>query len=200
MLARLNYQEARSTIQTMLSRFDDRRFASSPRLLDLRNDQQVDALAFYDQILRQSDSNDPAVCADTVRALREGTMLQTSVGRTDLAEKYVRRSLQLVERLRSRQPDELDYIRLEMDCFTKLAVLLVDSYRDQAMQFGRRAVELSERLHQATRDDPADTEQLAVCLNNYANSLPAEAIDQALLCHQRAVEIRERIDPVRTAG
>ena len=127
-------------------------------------------------------------------------MLQTSLGRTDLAEKYVRRSLQLVERLRSGQPDDLDYIRLEIDCFTKLAVLLVENHREQALQFGQRSLELSERLVQATRDDPADVEQLAVCVNNYANALPEEAIDQALLYHQRAVAIRERIDPVRLPG
>jgi eukaryotic-like serine/threonine-protein kinase len=199
-LARLNYQEARSAIQAMLGRLDDRRFAGSSRLLDLRHDQQEDALAFYDQILRQTDSNDPAVCADTVRALSEGTMLQIALGRTDLAEKYVRRSLQLVERLRSGQPHDLDYIRLEIDCFTKLAVLLVGNRRDQAMQFGQQAIERSERLVQAARDEPADLDQLAVCLNNYANALPAEELEKALVYHQKAIEIRERIDPARLPG
>ena len=92
-LARLNYQQARSAIQAMLARLDDRRSADSPRLLELRHDQQEDALAFYDRILHQTDSNDPAVRVDTVRALNEGSRLQNSLGRTDLAEKYVRRSL-----------------------------------------------------------------------------------------------------------
>jgi len=46
--ARRNYQEARSAIQAMLDRLDDRRLAGSPRLLDLRRDQREDALAFYD--------------------------------------------------------------------------------------------------------------------------------------------------------
>ena len=39
-LARLNYQQAQSTIQAMLARLDDRRSAGSPRLLELRHDQQ----------------------------------------------------------------------------------------------------------------------------------------------------------------
>jgi eukaryotic-like serine/threonine-protein kinase len=199
-LARLNYQDARSTIQTMLGRLDDRRLAGSPRLLDLRRDQQEDALAFYDHILRQVDSNDPAVCADTVRALGEGTELQTSLGHTDVAETYVRRALQLVERLRSGQPHDLYYIRLEIDCFTKLAVVLVDSHNDEAKQYGRLAVERSERLARTTGDDPADLEQLAVCLNNYANTLKGEGIDKGLFYYQKAIEIRERIDPVRLPG
>jgi tetratricopeptide (TPR) repeat protein len=199
-LARLNYQEARSTIQAMLGRLDDRRLAGSPRLLDLRHDQQEDALAFYDQILRQGDSNDPTVCADTARALNEGAMLQTSLGRTDLAEKYVRRSLQLVERLRAERPDDLHYSRLQIDCSARLAVYLTDGHCDQAKEFGRQAVELAERLASATRNDPIDLEQLAVCHNNYANTLRGESIDKALVHYQKAIETRERIDPVRLPG
>jgi tetratricopeptide (TPR) repeat protein len=199
-LARLNYQEARSTIQAMLGRLDDRRLAGSPRLLDLRHDQQEDALAFYDQILRQGDSNDPAVCADTARALNEGAKLQTSLGRTDLAEKYVRRSLQLAERVRSERPDDLGYNRLQVDCLARLAVYLTDGHRDQAKEFGRQAVELAERLTTATRDDPVDLEELAICHNNYANTLRWESIDRALVHYQKAIEIRERIDPVRLPG
>jgi eukaryotic-like serine/threonine-protein kinase len=199
-LARLNYQEARSTIQTMLRRLDDRRLAGSPRLLDLRHDQQEDALAFYDHILGQMDSTDPAVCADTVRALTEGTMLQTSLGHTEVAEKYARRSLQLVERLRAAAPNDPDYIRLEIDCFAKLAVVLIDSHSDEAKLFGRQAVELSEQLVQTTRNEPADLEQLAVCLNNYANTLRGDEIDKCLVYYQKAIEIRERIDPARMPG
>jgi hypothetical protein len=49
------------TIQAMLARLDDRRPAGSPRQLELRHDQQEDALAFYDRILHQTNSNDPAI-------------------------------------------------------------------------------------------------------------------------------------------
>jgi eukaryotic-like serine/threonine-protein kinase len=199
-LARLNYQEARSAIQAMLGRLDNPRFAGSPRLLDLRHDQQEDALAFYDQVLRQTESNDPAVSADTAHALNEGARLQTSLGRIDLAEKYVRRSLQLVERLRSERPDDLGCNRLQVDCLARLAVYLTDDHCDQAKQFARQAVELAERLTTATRDEPVDLEQLAICHNNYANTLRWESIDKALVHYQKAIEIRERIDPVRMPG
>jgi tetratricopeptide (TPR) repeat protein/predicted Ser/Thr protein kinase len=199
-LARLNYQEARSAIQAMLGRLDNPRFAGSPRLLDLRHDQQEDALAFYDQVLRQTESNDPAVSADTARALNEGARLQTALGRIDLAEKYVRRSLQLVERVRSERPDDLGYNRLQVDCLARLAVYLTDSHVDQAKQFARQAVELAERLTTATRDDPIDLEQLAVCHNNYANTVRWESNDKALVHYQKAIEIRQRIDPVRLPG
>ncbi len=127
-------------------------------------------------------------------------MIQTSLGRTELAEKYVRRSLELVERLRSERPDDLHYSRLHIDCLARLAVYLTDGHRDQAKEYGRQAVELAERLASATRNDPVDLEQLAVCQNNYANTLRGESIDKALVHYQKAIEIRERIDPVRLPG
>ncbi len=199
-LARLNYQQARSTIQAMLARLDDPRLFDSPRQLELRHDQQEHALAFYDRILHETYSNDPAVRADTVRALNEGSRLQNSLGRTDLAENYIRRALLLVESLRSERPDDLDNIRAHVDCLSKLAAYLTDSHRDQAMQFGRQAIELAERLARAAPDDPAIQDQLAACHNNYANTLDPKMADEILLHFQQAIEIRQRIDPMRLPG
>ncbi len=62
--ARQNYQEARSAIQAMLKRLDDSRVAGVPRLLELRRSLREDALAFYDQVLRKIDPNDPIVRAE----------------------------------------------------------------------------------------------------------------------------------------
>ena len=184
----------------MLARLDDRRYADSPRQLELRHDQQEDALAFYDRILHETVSNDPAVRADIVQALNEGSRLQNSLGRTDLAENYIRRALALVESLRSERPDDLDNIRAHIDCLSKLAAYLIDSSRDQAMQFGRQAVELAEQLARMTPDDPAVRDQLAASHNNYANSFPAGQIDVALSHFQMAIEIREGIDSMRLPG
>jgi eukaryotic-like serine/threonine-protein kinase len=197
---RLNYQEARSTIQAMLGRLNDRRLVASPRLLDLRHDQQEDALAFYDRILRQTDSTDPAIRADTARSLNEASRLQNALGRTDLAEQYVRRSLRLVETLRAERPDDLDGARLQVDCLSELAAYLTESRRDQAVELGRQAIELAEPLARAAPDDPFIQEQLATCHNNYANAVRAQDIDKALFHYQKSIEIRERIDPKRLPG
>ncbi len=184
----------------MLGRLDDARVASSPRLLDLRRDQFEDALTFYDQILHQTDSNDPAVCADTVGALREGVWLKSSLGLVDVAEQYARRSLKIAERLRSWQPHDLEYTRLQIDCLSKLCALLRDGKRDQATEFGRQAVDIAQRLVQASNDNPPDLEQLAVCHNNYANCFDESKIETSITEHQTAIAIRERIDPERVPG
>jgi tetratricopeptide (TPR) repeat protein len=196
-LARLNYQEARSTIQAMLRRLDDGRRAGSAQLLGLRHDQQQDAISFYDRILRQVDSTDPAVRADTARALNEGAKIQDALGRTDLAGDYVRRSLRLAESLRSDRPDNPDDLRLRVDCLAQLAVYLLEGQREQAAEFGRQAVELAQRLARGSPDDPATLDQLATCHNNYANALVPMGSDEVLFHHERAIEIRERIDPAR---
>ena len=65
--SRRNYQEARATIQAMLARLHDQRVDGVPRLLDLRREFREDALGFYDRILREVESNDPLVRADTAR-------------------------------------------------------------------------------------------------------------------------------------
>jgi eukaryotic-like serine/threonine-protein kinase len=196
-LARLNYQEARSAIQAMLGRLDDRRHAGSAQLLGLRHDQQQDALSFYDRILRQVDSTDPAVRADTARALNEGAKIQDALGRTDLAGDYVRRSLQLAESLGSDRPNDPGDLRLRVDCLSQLSVYLADSQRDQAAEFGRQAIALAERLARVSPDDPATLDQLATCHNNYANTLLPRGSDEVVSHHEKAIEIRERIDPKR---
>ena len=77
--ARRNYEEARSTIQSMLGRLEDRRLQGSPRLLDLRRDLREDALTFYDRILGQIASRDAVVRADTATASMEASVLQEQV-------------------------------------------------------------------------------------------------------------------------
>ena len=101
--SRRNYQEARATIQGMLGRLYDQRIHGVPRLIELRNDLQKDALGFYDRILSEAESNDPVVRADTVRALNEAAMLQIMVRGHKDAEKLLRRSLRLTEEFACRK-------------------------------------------------------------------------------------------------
>ena len=113
-LARLNYQQARSTIQSMLGQLADRRLFGSPHLVELRHKQQVNALDFYDRILREVDSSDPVVRADTARALIEASILQGEFGQSAQAQESTRRALTLIENLRREQPADLGYVRLHV--------------------------------------------------------------------------------------
>jgi len=199
--ARRNYQEARSTIQAMLDRLQDRRLAGSPRLLDLRRDQREDALAFYDRILRQVDSNDPVVRADTARALTEASAVQHELGHDGLAEKSIRRALRLIEGLRSERPDDLEYMGLQIHCLLKLGGYLgTSSPSDEAVVVNRQAIELAERLVGATPDDLTNQELLAACHNTCAFALRHDRSALARLHYEKAIEIRERIEPSKLLG
>ena len=118
--ARRNYLEARSTIQAMLRHLDDARVAGSPGLIDLRREQDEEALAFYDRILRQVDASDPVVLADNIRALAEASQMHYVLGRRDRAEDTIRRALDLVEVLRRLRGKDHD--GLQVDCLLKLGV------------------------------------------------------------------------------
>ena len=200
--ARHNYQQARSTIITMLGRLDDRRFAGSPRLLDLRRDQQHDALAFYDRILGQVESNDPLVRFDTAIALAGASALQHALGQTDKAETSILRAIGLTEKLRSEDPRDLGHVRLQIDCLLKLCSYLNHlRQRDRAIAAGRAALELAERVIQSRPDDVECQEELALCHHNLGTALSsAERWLEADHHFQKAIEVRERIDPEELPG
>ncbi len=201
--ARQNYQEARSTIQAMLKRLDDSRLKGVPRLLDLRRSLREDALAFYDQVLRKIDSNDPIVRTDTARALGDAALLQHALGQSELALGSDRRALRLVEGLMSERPDNLEYMALKLDCLLKLAPLLGASKRpaDEVIAVCRESVELAARVAKATPDDMHYQESLALCLTNYGNAfLTLKKLPEAMVQYREATKVRKRIDPSKLPG
>ncbi len=172
--ARRNYQEARSTIEAMLARLKDRRFAETPRMKELALDQMSDALSFYQRTLGQNKSNDPAVRADTARAFGVLSRVQQELGRSDQAESLVRQALDLIAGLRAEQPDNLDYLRLQLDNFGRLAVYLGALGRgDEALAASADSLGLAVLLATASPDDPSDQDRVASCEDNYASRLLA---------------------------
>jgi len=199
--ARRNYLEARAAISAMLGRLENRRLAGSPGLLDLFRDQREDALAFYDRILSQTDSNDPVIRADTARALAQASLLQHSLGYTDRAEKGVRRAIHLIAELRSQEPTNLEYLRLHADCLLKLEGYWATLGRaDQALVVGRESVDLAERLVEMAPGDISNLELLASCHHTYAGLLGSKRDERAKEHYKRAMEIRERFKPAQLPG
>jgi eukaryotic-like serine/threonine-protein kinase len=191
--ARRNYQEARAAIEAMLARLDDRRLVGSPRLLELRRVQREDALGFYERILSHADSNDPAVGPDTAWALSQASVLQSGLGRDDLAEKTARRGIALIERARALKPDDADHMARHVEALARLSTYLLALNRlSEATAVGRDAVELSARLVQIAPDNANYQDWQAICHQDYGNALlqsgrKAEAREQT----HRAVEIRQ---------
>jgi tRNA A-37 threonylcarbamoyl transferase component Bud32/tetratricopeptide (TPR) repeat protein len=200
--ARRNYQEARAAITAIVNRFDDRRLKGTPRLLELRGAVREDALAFYDRILNEVDSNDPAVRADTARALDEACILQHSLGRSDQARESIRQSLRLAESLTREHPDALEYMRLKLDSLMKLGPLLdLSKCPDDVLDACRESVTLAARLGKVMSDDLARQEQLAMCLTNYGNALwGLRRASEAFVQYQEATKIRRQIDPAKLPG
>jgi tetratricopeptide (TPR) repeat protein len=200
-LARLNYQQARATIQSMLAELADRRLFGSPHLLELRHKKQVSALAFYDRILREVDSRDSVVRADTARALIEASILQSESDRSAHAQDSTRRALTLIEGLRREQPADLGYLRLHIECLMKLCVYL-QPLKDgrEGVVLGQRAVQLAEQLAAAQPEDLVVQDLLASCHNNCGDALTQLQSHEAKRHFQKAVEIRARIDPAPLPG
>jgi eukaryotic-like serine/threonine-protein kinase len=161
--AHRNYREARSTIQTMLNLLDNPRIEGVPRLMELRNDQRQAALTFYEQILRDVDSADSVVLVDMIHALAAASMLQHHFGHNDRAKEEMGRALNLIEKLRTKQPDAIEFLKLEIDTLMKLGnytIWLGPS--DRSMDWLRKSMELAERLVMLAPDDPSNQDMPAV--------------------------------------
>jgi tetratricopeptide (TPR) repeat protein len=199
--ARRNYQQARATIGTMLGRLNDRRLAGSPRLMEVRRDVREDALAFYDQILRQVDSNDPIVRADTARALHEASALLHALGDAK-AEEYEQRALQLTDALLNQRPDDLELMSLHRDCLITLAFITnATGSPDTGRDYQQKALALAQRLADALPENIEHQERLAQCHNNIGGALiGSKHLPEARMEFEKAIEIRSKIDPRSLPG
>ena len=200
--ARGKYRQARSTIQAMVERLRDPRFAGTPRMKELAVVLMEDALAFYDRALHLDDANDPSIRADTARAMGILSTVQHELGRTEQAEAQVRQALDLLEGLRSEYPDNPDYRLNQVECFNRLAAYLNTSGRaEDALSASGESIRLAESLARATPDNPAFSELVAVCHETYAGGLRLLGLfPEAGNHYSVAIEIRNRLDPARQPG
>jgi hypothetical protein len=147
----------------MLNLLDNPRIEGVPRLMELRNDQRQAALTFYEQILRDVDSADSVVLVDMIHALAAASMLQHHFGHNDRAKEEMGRALNLIEKLRTKQPDAIEFLKLEIDTLMKLGnytIWLGPS--DRSMDWLRKSMELAERLVMLAPDDPSNQDMPAV--------------------------------------
>ncbi len=200
--SRRNYREARATVQAMLGRLYDQRVEGIPRLLDLRREFREDALGFYDRILSGVESNDPVVRADTALALNEASSLQVQVQHFAEAEKLLERSRKLADGLLAEKPDEMEYVKIKVDCLIKLGPCLLGLEKaDQALSAGAQAIEVAQRILAEDRADVVRLELLAICYQQYGNALLAQIRRaEARTYFHKAIDVRSRIDPSQLPG
>jgi serine/threonine protein kinase len=199
---RRNYQQAGSTIEAMLHLLDEPRFDGVPRLVDLRHDQRQVALAFYEGIRGSSDSGDSVVNMDTVRALGAVATLQLQLGQVKPAVEGLEKALGLIESLRPKQTDPIEFLSLEVDILGKFGACCSElGQRKKAENTLRKAVELGKKLVDALPDDLPKREQLAMAYNMYANLMfVAHRYDDAMTYFHECTKIREHIDPAKLPG
>ena len=205
--ARRNYQEAGSTIQAMLSLVENSRLEGMPRLLELRRNQREASLAFYERILNNleanaSKSDDTVVMMDTIRELGFAATLELKLGRSDRADKHLEQPLCLIEDLRKKPPDAIEFLHLEIETLMKRGNILVElGSLDRASATSRKAIESAEKLVQLAPDNIVWQELCAMCYNTYANAMHTSHRDaEAMPYYQKSTAIRERIDPSRLPG
>jgi eukaryotic-like serine/threonine-protein kinase len=200
--ARRNYQEAGSTIEAMLSLLESPRLDGVPRLVELRRDEREKAMAFYEGIYSNGDSNDPVVAVDVVRALCKASALQCQLGRWDGAAQSSQRALALIQGLRLKQPDSIDLLFLEVDTLVKLSSYLCGlGQADRANPFSEKAVEFAKKVVDASPDDLNYQELLAMCYNAHAQALfMSHRNGEAMKSYRRSTVIRQHIDPVKLPG
>jgi tetratricopeptide (TPR) repeat protein/tRNA A-37 threonylcarbamoyl transferase component Bud32 len=170
--ARRNYQEARTLVESVLGRLNDPRFAGTPRLKELGRDLMEDARNFYQRILSQNDSRDPAVRFDNARAFGMLSQIEYELGRRDRAEKQVRQGLEFVAGLRAEDPDDPTYLRLQVEGLIRLAAYIRETGRaDEALSRSGEALGLAERLARAIPDDPYNHAIVAYSHTQHAETL-----------------------------
>jgi eukaryotic-like serine/threonine-protein kinase len=195
--ARRNYEAARSTIQSMLARLRDARFAGTPRIMEASGDQMEDALAFYNRAREADDAHDPAIRYDTAQAF--GLLSTVLAGRGNIrrAEDQVRQALALISGLRSEWPGNTEYLELHTLCTHRLGIYLgALGHDDEGLAASLESVRLGEQLAHASPENVSHQDLVATCEDAYASRLcalnrPSEARDH----YRRAIEIRESLDP-----
>jgi eukaryotic-like serine/threonine-protein kinase len=205
--ARRSYQEASSTIQSMIDLVENPRLEGVPRLVELRRDQREASLAFYERILNNVQANagnsgDPVVMMDTIREFGFAATLEHKLGRSDRADNHLKKAIGLIENLRKKPPDVTEFLAIETETLMKRGTILgVLGARDLSTASLLSAIESAEKLIRLAPDDLRWQELCAMCYNTYGNSMYGSGRNtEALRYYHKSTIIRESIDPARLPG
>ncbi|WP_435011499.1 protein kinase domain-containing protein [Tundrisphaera lichenicola] len=190
-IAESNYRDAHNAITRFLAILNDPQFGGTPRLAEVHRAQAEAGLAFYDQVLRRTGSDDPAIRSDTARAAVEAASLQISLGRAEPAEANLRRAMRLYDVLLARSPDDQALVRDQMIAHIKLGVLLLTSDAGRSVEVLEKALSLARRGSALSPADENPFEKdLAWCEHNLGSAWQlAQQPPKALPHFDRAVAI-----------
>ena len=195
-VADANYRGARAAIQAILDCYNDPAFVNLPRRNEVQRAQAEKALIFYDHLLKTTSSPDPVVQIDLARASREAATIQFEVGRFQDAVAGLERSVQLLDAVGAKRPNDREVIREQIQSRTKLGLFLWHTQKkpDRALAELRRAVSDAERLVESDPKSVDARSDLAWCLHDLGSvHLENQQLDLALAAHRRAIEINRKL-------
>jgi tetratricopeptide (TPR) repeat protein len=133
-----------------------------PRLKELQRSLLEDALGYYQGILQQADSPDPAMRRDTAMACKRAADIQQLLGQYDPAVANNRRAIELAEGLPAEDRAAPDNQAFLASCYQNWGTVFgILGRHDEAERHGQTALDILERLAQARPDGPAVQNQLA---------------------------------------
>lgn len=184
--ATANYRQARATINQMLDRI--RVWGDVPRLVELRRQQQEDALAFLLQAARQQ-GDEPEVLSDVAQARELASQLQHALGQHEAARANEETARDLLARLVERFPEEASYQARLAYAWMTLGVRHQE--KDERMASLQRALGMYEAL--AARGVDVGR-SLAMAHHNLADALNSQEKQAAAEAHWRkAVALHARL-------
>ncbi len=194
-LAEVRYHAARESLGRILDRLDAPRIAGVPRLKEVRQEMQEDLLTFYQSLLENADSPDPAVRFDSAFAFEQTGRIQFMLGRPGPAEEKFRRALTLMQELPEEYRTRPEARNLVALCQNQLAFMASDHNRsEEAEQRYRESFQLLEGLAREQPTDPKAQNGLATAEHNLGVSCQLrQRLLEAEKHYLRSVAIRTEL-------
>lgn len=107
--AKANYEKALAAVDSLLTRVGERKLADVPAMEGVRADLLQDALRFYESLLDDSDTPEPAIRWETARAQRRVAKILAYLGRSSESLDHYRQSIRRCEGLLDEFPTNREY-------------------------------------------------------------------------------------------
>jgi serine/threonine-protein kinase len=178
--AERNFKKARDAVDKMLTEVGDQRLAQVPMMEPVRRKLLEEALAFYQEFLKER-SDDPEMRRETARAFQRVGDVYHLLGRTPEAERAYSDSLAMLEKLCVTWPDELPYQWDAAKGYHNRGLHLQNVGRfPEAEKSLQQALERFTKLVATSDGDPNARSNLALALHNvgvlmWRTSRPDEA-------------------------
>jgi serine/threonine-protein kinase len=194
--AETNYRQAREAINRMLARLNDSDGAAKmPGAKLLEQKQREDALAFFQEVVREIHDPEPALQFDVATAYLSAAGLKGKLGLMDMGEQELHQARVLLEELTTRYPSDIDYRMYLAKCYLALGILYgVTNEFAQCGHYRQLTVDVCKQLCQAEPNkEQWQNYYIAANINLGGLYFALNEFDQAKQCYEEARAGQERL-------